>query len=55
MKNLESFGVREMDGKDLCTTEGGIFPIIIAVCAAASLALAAGYYGGKAYYYATHD
>ncbi|MBO0340895.1 class IIb bacteriocin, lactobin A/cerein 7B family [Flagellimonas profundi] len=54
MKNLENFGVLELDAQELNQIKGGVWPIIAAACGIAIAGMAAGYYAGKAYYYSTH-
>jgi len=54
---LESFGVQEMDAKEMKMTDGGN-PIVLGAIgigiAMGAAGMAAGYYIGKAWYHSTH-
>ncbi|MGN8058152.1 hypothetical protein ACTJKN_17860 [Pedobacter sp. 22163] len=57
MKNLklESFGIQEMDAKEMKMIDGGN-PIVLGAIGIAmgAAGMAAGYYIGKAWYHSTH-
>ncbi|WP_426325985.1 class IIb bacteriocin, lactobin A/cerein 7B family [Pedobacter sp. R-06] len=56
MKNLklESFGVQELDAKEMEEMNGGILPLLAAAVGICAGAYVISYGAGKAYYYLTH-
>lgn len=54
MKNLENFGVLEIDSNELELIDGGVWPIIAAAAGLTIATVAVGNAAGKAYYYLTH-
>lgn len=50
MKNLENYGVLEMNAKEIKETDGGIAPLIVYglwLCAGIAVGLVVGYYTNK--------
>ena len=54
MKNLENYGVLEMNTQEIREIEGGIFAEIIAACAILTASYTIGYGIGYAAYELTH-